>query len=333
MAKPFPRFLLINVLILLAGLLLPMKPSDARIVNALPAAAAQALHGAGQIVLYSLEPWEQAGANEEVLYRFKVLGRKELDREQSAKAVAELEAAIAGWDGMVAMCFDPRHALRVKTAVHTYDYLLCYACHQLYVYEDGKLIKELGAAGSAKVLNELLSAAKIPLSKTDTEEDRAARQKAFEDAEAGWRAAMPKSIVPLWENVMRSELSPDLGPLRFAIAKEFPDPRQRSLALFAWFGSGEGPWSGFPSYESIAEELLLDLPTAELIAAAQTEGLSERQLEGAARLFGGWEFGQRRPNDRNALPAALKKELLDHSLKSTDEDKLKRARYAFEADR
>ena len=92
---------------------------------------------------------------------------------------------------------------------------------------------------------------------------------------------------------------------------------------------GAGPWSGFPSYEEIAEKLLLEYPTPELIASAETETLTEPQLEGAARLFGGWPFGQSRPADSKALPAPLKKKLLDHSLKSTDEDKLLRARSAF----
>ena len=105
--------------------------------------------------------------------------------------------------------------------------------------------------------------------------------------------------------------------------------RKRALALYAWFGSGEGPWSGFPSYEEVAEELLFDIPTAELVAAAQADDLTEVQLEGAARFFGGWSFSQRRLEDRRTLPPALKRKLLDHTLKSTDEDKLARARKAF----
>lgn len=297
--------------------------------NELPAAAEQALRAPGKVVLYSLEPWEEPAAKGEVLQGFTVLGRTELDRQQSAKAVTAFQSAISGWDGLMAMCFDPRHAIRVTTAAHTYDFLLCYACHQLYVYENDKLLASIGASGSPKVLNELLSAAKVPLSQTDTEEDRAAQQKAADAAEARWRSAMPKSILPLWASAMRDELSPDLEPLRTAIGREFPDTRQRILALFTWFGSGAGPWSGFPSYESVPEELLLDLPTPDLVAATQAQGLTEQQLEGAARLFGGWEFGQRRPNDRNTLPADLKKRLLDHSLKSTDADKLGRAQHAF----
>lgn len=160
-------------------------------------------------------------------------------------------------------------------------------------------------------------------------EDMATRAKQGEISYARWRAAMPKSVRPLWEQVVRDETSPNVKPLRAALAKEFPDTRQRILALFSWYGSGDGPWSGFPAYESAAEELLLDIPTPDLVAAAQADNLTDAQLEGAARLFGGWDFSQRRPDDRKTLPAPLKKKLLDHSLKSTDEDKLGRAKNAF----
>ena len=73
----------------------------------------------------------------------------------------------------------------------------------------------------------------------------------------------------------------------------------------------------------------LDFPTPELIAVASRSDLTEPELEGAARLFAGWDFGRRRPDDRKLLPADLKKKLLEHSLKTSDEDKIGRARHAF----
>ena len=160
-------------------------------------------------------------------------------------------------------------------------------------------------------------------------DDMAASAKKREISYARWLAAMPKSVLALWERAVRDHPSPNVKPLRTALAKEFPDIRHRIMALFSWYGSGEGPWSGFPSYESVAEELLLDIPTSDLVAAAQADNLNDAQLEGAARLFGGWDFSQRRPDDRKTLPAALKKKLLDHSLKSKNNDKLGRAKRVF----
>ena len=52
--------------------------------------------------------------------------------------------------------------------------------------------------------------------------------------------------------------------------------------------------------------------------------------EGAARLFAGWEFNQQRPEDNRLISADLKRMLLDHSVKNADQDKVGRARKAFE---
>jgi hypothetical protein len=139
---------------------------------------------------------------------------------------------------------------------------------------------------------------------------------------------MPASLRPLWQAAEQAH-RPDLDPLRDALSKEFPDALARAMALFGWYGSGAGPWSGYPGYESVAEELLLDLPTQALLKAIEGRELTPAQTEGVARLFGGWTFNKKRPNDRKLLPAELKKRLLEHSLKGDDEDKHGRARHAF----
>ncbi len=108
-----------------------------------------------------------------------------------------------------------------------------------------------------------------------------------------------------------------------------PDRGERVLALLEWFGSGSGPWSGFPSYESAAENLLLDYSTIDIISATRSNKLSPTQTEGAARLFAGWSFTRQRPEGLKELPEALKKELWFHSQNTKDKDKLRRARGAF----
>lgn len=297
--------------------------------NELPPDVVEAFRTPVAVILYSLEPWEQPADGDEKLHGFKVLGQTELNRKQAAVAFGEMRSAVAGWDGSIAMCFDPRQALRTTVGGHTYDLLLCCSCQQLHAYRDGGRIASLGVLGSPKILNGLLSAAGVRLSTTDSDEDKAARRQRAEASEARWLEAMPVSIRPLWAEVPKDGSPSSLKPLRAAVARELPGNRQRILALFAWFGSGDGPWSGYPAYESIAEELLLDYPTSDLVAAAQTGGLTEPQLEGAARLFGGWDFSQRRPGDLKKLPSELSKKLLNHSVKTTNADKLSRAKHAF----
>jgi hypothetical protein len=161
-------------------------------------------------------------------------------------------------------------------------------------------------------------------------EQMAALARQHEIDYARWLEAMPQSIRAVWEKAAVGAVDPDPDPIRLALVETIPNLQQRVLALFSWYGSGAGPWSGFPSYEDTVEKLLLGVPTADLIAVAQSENLSETQIEGVARLFGGWTFSKQRPDDLKKLPDALKRKLLEHSLKSTDRDKRGRAKDAFE---
>ncbi len=75
----------------------------------------------------------------------------------------------------------------------------------------------------------------------------------------------PSSLRPLWPKLMEdqhwwsdppSAVRASASVLTPALAKEFSDVPQRIRALFAWFGSGAGPWSGFPAYEDVPAHLL-----------------------------------------------------------------------------
>ena len=163
-------------------------------------------------------------------------------------------------------------------------------------------------------------------------EEEAALEKQSVDAEQRWIKAMPASMRQPWTKFQFdvTQIHPDLKPLTVALAKEVPDQHERVRALLQLFGSGAGPWSGFPWYESVVEQMLMEYSTADLLAAT-TEGmpLTEQQTEGAARLFGGWEFNNQRPQDGKLIPPELRRTLLEHSLKSSDQDKLARAKSAF----
>jgi hypothetical protein len=144
-----------------------------------------------------------------------------------------------------------------------------------------------------------------------------------------WRTAMPKALGRLWSSALLDFGRVDINPLRSELERCMPDRGERVLALLEWFGSGSGPWSGFPSYESAAENLLLDYSTIDIISATRSNKLSPTQTEGAARLFAGWSFTRQRPEGLKELPEALKKELWFHSQNTKDKDKLRRARGAF----
>jgi hypothetical protein len=148
--------------------------------------------------------------------------------------------------------------------------------------------------------------------------------------EERWMNAMPASLRPLWSKA-RSQYNPplqfpDLRPLNAALAQQYPEADDRIRALLAWFGSGAGPWSGFPGYEEIAAKLLRQYPTEEAIRAVDGRILSDQELEGTARLLGSWTPIP----DRTPIPTELRHALLEHCLKSSDQDKKDRARKAFD---
>jgi hypothetical protein len=139
--------------------------------NKLPQNAAEALVNTVHLTLYSLSgmieyslnPASSQDDSDKKLYGWRILGKVELDNAEAKKAAGAFQDAVAGWDGLRARCFEPRHAIRLNSNGHTYDYLLCYTCSQMAVYEDGKPISGVGAMGSPDVLNSLLTDAHVPL--------------------------------------------------------------------------------------------------------------------------------------------------------------------------
>lgn len=144
-----------------------------------------------------------------------------------------------------------------------------------------------------------------------------------------WIAAMPKALEPIWEDSLGEFGDVNTEPLVKALKESIPQKEDQILALLRWFGSGSGPWSGFPSYESAAEELLLEYQTAEIVTAIEKKDLSAEQMEGAARLFGGWDFSQKHPKGLEQVPADIKRSLWNHVKNTQDKDKLGRATHAF----
>jgi hypothetical protein len=127
----------------------------------------EVLKAPNKAILYSLEPWEQAAPGESTLHGIKIIGQLNLDRDLEKAVAAEFKAAIANWDGTSpAGCFDPRHALTVTSGGKTYDFLLCYECGELEVFSGNGMIADMQVRGTGEVLNAILSAHKVPLSRS-----------------------------------------------------------------------------------------------------------------------------------------------------------------------
>jgi hypothetical protein len=165
-----------------------------------------------------------------------------------------------------------------------------------------------------------------PLREFEAMETRQRRSKQDWDR---WLAAMPRALGPVWSSALGPLGLVNIDPLSTALELGLPDEGQRVLSLLEWFGSGAGPWTGFPSYEQAAEKLLLKHSTAQILQAVESVRLSPAQLEGAARLFANGSFSRQRPEDLKQVPHVLRGAILRHIRDTQDGVKLRWAIRAF----
>ncbi|MFZ5470314.1 MAG: hypothetical protein ACOZIN_12835 [Myxococcota bacterium] len=135
----------------------------------------------------------------------------------------------------------------------------------------------------------------------DLEADERRRDEARRAFER-WKEAAPVCLAPLGKKLF--ELPDAL--LQAAYPQE-----ERVASLVRWYGSGLGPWSGFPAYESWPQELLRAMPTSEVVTSLAHQDRDAVELEGLARLL--TERARVNADDRQlALPAELKRRLAEH---------------------
>ena len=164
-----------------------------------------------------------------------------------------------------------------------------------------------------------------PLRAWEKDQERAERSRTDWQS---WQRAAPTALVPLLPD-LASLISPEVPPPELLRAEEvlraaYPDERDAIVALIDWFGSGAGPWSGFPSYEGVPEALLLRYPAEAIVRALGGEPLTPARAEGAARLFASWWFAHMRPHEAAALPQELALNLREHADRTGDHDKIAR---------
>ncbi len=131
----------------------------------LPTAVATALEKAGELELYSLDgDLKQNGE----WHGAKVLGKTTVKGADAKKVATGLAKGVADGDSG-AKCFIPRHGVRVTHDKKTYDLVICFECHWVYVYTDADdKPQRFATTGAAeKAINELLTAAKVPLAKPE----------------------------------------------------------------------------------------------------------------------------------------------------------------------
>jgi hypothetical protein len=163
-----------------------------------------------------------------------------------------------------------------------------------------------------------LSARGMTFVRAEYEEDRR-RGIESQKQQAQWLAALPASLKPFIDE-MRQSGARSRPAWTAAVEAEFPDRVQRARAMLELYGSGSGPWSGYPSWEQVPQQLLLEEPLDVLFAAIGDDP-DGRVCEGAARLFASWDFRKRKRRLRSTISEELRLRLLVHV--GTDPEKLR----------
>ena len=105
-------------------------------------------------------------------------------------------------------------------------------------------------------------------------------------AQMDWLRSMPKCL-----SSHISELFSG-GTLNFKAAAELNatlsekySSDEKILALLKWYGSSRGPWTGYPSYEDLPEQILAQSKLADFKHAIESRPLDSSELEGTARFL------------------------------------------------
>jgi hypothetical protein len=133
--------------------------------NKIPAKASEVLTGTEVIELYSLDP-EKENRTTDGFRGWKVLGKTTVrDETMRQKLVAALREGVEESDKGSAGCFNPRHGIRVTHKGATVDFVICFECHYVYVYENAKdeekIIKTTGDPQAT--FDKVLADANVPL--------------------------------------------------------------------------------------------------------------------------------------------------------------------------
>ena len=131
----------------------------------LPAPAMEALAGAEQYELLSLDPSREGHGSPGNFHGWKVLGRTSVADSGTRQRLNEaLRAGARTSDGSMAACFIPRHGIRAVRAGKATELVICFECLSAQVYQDGRRTEGFATTGSPeKLFDEVLKAAGVEL--------------------------------------------------------------------------------------------------------------------------------------------------------------------------
>ena len=156
----------VTVAIILAFLASASAKAADQDKNNIPGEAATILDQASQFELFSIHPDPLLDEKyKDHFHGWKVLGQTGVnDLKIRKKLVAAFKKGVKENEGMVARCFNPRHAIRASHDGKTADFVICFECYQVWWYLDGKERDRFLITNSPQQLfDKVLTDANVPL--------------------------------------------------------------------------------------------------------------------------------------------------------------------------
>jgi hypothetical protein len=129
------------------------------------------LDASSQLTLYSIDgrdgrfvgPGEEPKTKEK-FHGYPALGKIEIaDADAREKIVSALKEAVAKSDGAVATCFFPRHGLRAIENGRTIDYVVCFQCTQMLIFDGDSRTEKPITRDPQPLFNNYLKQVGVPL--------------------------------------------------------------------------------------------------------------------------------------------------------------------------
>jgi hypothetical protein len=123
------------------------------------------LEEAEQFELLSISPNRPKDKPKDAFHGWQVLGKTTVkDAETRKKLVAAFKKGVEENHGTMALCFSPRHGIRVTQNGKTADFVICFQCYQVKVIVGDKQWKDFLITKSPEsTFDAVLKEAKVPL--------------------------------------------------------------------------------------------------------------------------------------------------------------------------
>lgn len=103
----------------------------------------ESLQGSKSVTIYALHPSphdpEGKPPSEALAFHgYRILEQASLAQGQITPLLSLVGTGISENDSMAAMCFNPRHGIRVQFSDYEVDFVICFECLQIYEYDSRK---------------------------------------------------------------------------------------------------------------------------------------------------------------------------------------------------